>query len=159
MTGCVISVSTEPKLSASHQQGPNARERRTALQREGRRLRIGKQVGMFTEIGVVLGDIGLERRDPGRNVDCRRPDVGGSDVASKMIGEREVDLSLFGEAIERPGLVEAAHFDRPFHGFAGTVERQPSIGFARDCYHAAIEVRRKRLVRFEFGIASCLALI
>ena len=78
------------------------------------------------------------------------------DRARECIGERQVD-SAIRQPIERRVLVEAVHLNRPFCRLARSVEREASVGFARDRHDAAIELRRERPVDFELGLAGGLA--
>jgi hypothetical protein len=77
---------------------------------------------------------------------------------SQRVSEREVDRAPICKLVECLGLIEAAHFDRPFDGLSSPAQRQLSVGLSRDSRDAPIKVRRKGTIRFEFSFASCPAL-
>ena len=83
----------------------------------------------------------------------------GRDCAADRICERDVDAPRVGEMIERPGLVEAAHLDRPFDRLALAANREPPIGFSRDRNDTAIELGRIGAIDGDLGLAGGLALV
>ena len=106
-------------------------------------LRCGKKIGSPAECGAVLLDIFAKRRDPWFGLDRAGAGVKCCHRVTERIGERRINLSRLCQAIERRVLVEAAHFERPFHGRAGSVELEPVVALARDGHHAEVDVGRE----------------
>src|SRR5262245_17005616 len=98
-----------------------------------------------------------ERRDPWLEVDWLGGSVKRSDRAAEGIGERGIDHAPLRQAVERCVLVEAAHFERPFHRGAAAIERQPAVRLARDRKHAAVDIGRKRTIDLKLRLAGALA--
>ena len=142
-----------------------AQQRKQALKRSAARLRQrfgihgGEKIRHVAKRRVVLFDEPRERVEPGLGIDNWRVAVRGRDRAGKRVSQRGIDLSLLSETIERRVLVEAVHLDRPFDGFARSVEREAAIGFAGDGDDAAIKIRRKRPVDLEFALTRRLAFL
>ena len=81
----------------------------------------------------------------------------GGDRGGEFSCQRIGQPAALGEAVERLVLVEPRHLDRPFHRLAGAVERERTIGLARDRHDAAVELRREGAIDVELGEAGGLA--
>ena len=114
-----------------------------------------EQIGPLAERFEILVEIGFERGDPRRGLDDRRLLVGRGDGKTERVGQLLANLA--GKMVEGARLVEAAHLDRPFDGRALAGDCQPSVGFAGDREHAAVDLRRERRVDGKLGLASLLA--
>ena len=110
-------------------------------QRLARRRR--KKIRPLAKCGVVLLDIVGKRRDPWPDLNRAGGAVERRHRAAERIGERTIDFARLRQPVEGCVLIEAAHFEHPFHRGAGTVEDQPAVGLPRDRGHAAVNVGRE----------------
>ena len=107
---------------------------------------------------IVLCDEARERFDPRFGIDDGCVRMRRRNGTRERVGQSGVDLSSIGQMVERRGLVEAPHLDRPFDRRAVPGECQPAVRLARDRDHAAIEFGRVSPVDLKLGLAGGLAL-
>ena len=83
--------------------------------------------------------------------------MGRGDRAGQPVRQRQVDRLGIGQAIERLGLVEPAHRDRPFDDLAVARQRQCAVRLPCDRDHAKINLRREPAVDLKLGLACRFA--
>jgi hypothetical protein len=153
-------------MDAANEAAPPARDQERDQVGEGETAGVGesmilarwKQLRQLGERFVVLLDVLPERRDPAIVRGLRRVRVDGGDHPAERVRQRIIDAPSLGEMIERLGLVEAAHLDRPFDHLAVTPDRKAAVGRTRDRHHAAIDLRGIALIDLDLGLAGDLAL-
>ena len=78
----------------------------------------------------------------------------GGNVACQPVQQWRRQRSLHRPAVEKSVLVKAAHFHHGVDEPAGTVERQPAIGFPGDAPDSPIELRRSPAVELQLAFAG-----
>ena len=153
-------------VAAPHQAGALARleQRRDARERGpggggqgGNRIPI-EQVRHRAQLVVVLRHDRGQRRDEAGVLARLRAFMRRRHRAPEGVGEAVVDAAGVGQMIERLGLVEAGHLDRPFHRLAVAADGEGAAAGARDRHDPLVDRRRERPVDLDLGLAGGLAL-